>query len=372
MYRHLLASATLGLFCTALLAADKEETFPNGKLKAKYSVDGNDRKHGPYVEYGEDGKVKVKATYREGKLDGWRVNYENGKPVASQLFRDDECLIPHGLEETLKTLIEILRAPAATKKADALTLEREAALRQLKAYRYLCGVPYDNLELDADMTKYAQAAAQLLDKVGRLDHHPANPGLPKEEYEIGLKGTSNSNLNILRTLPNTVIAWIDDSDAPNIERLGHRRWCLNPALQQTGFGKSSKFTAMWSMDASQKDVPDYDFVAFPPRGYVPANLFQTGCAWSISLNPKKYKAPDSNVKVKLYSADKNFKQTGKPLELALFKINAEGFGIPNCIIFLPKEKTGPGQRYWVEVEGVKDVDDKPVTMHYVTEIVKLK
>src|SRR5277367_4791194 len=209
----------IGLFGSVLLAADKEETFPNGKPKSKYAVDDQGRKHGPYVEYFEDGQVKVKtaynegvlegpyasfhengkshisatyksgklqgeyketgadgklaarASYREGQLTGWRSSYEKGKVVKSEFYKDGECLIPHGLEEIKKTIDAISRDPAP-KGADA---ERHAALRQLKIYRYLCGVPYENLELDPDLNQFARAGAKICDKIGRLDHKPANP-----------------------------------------------------------------------------------------------------------------------------------------------------------------------------------------------------
>ena len=46
-------------------------------------------------------------------------------------------------------------------------------------------------------------------------------------------------------------------------------------------------------DEGQETVPDYDFIAFPPRGLMPVELFlwpKDGypCAWHISLNSKKY------------------------------------------------------------------------------------
>src|SRR5262249_36168363 len=155
-------------------------------------------------------------------LNGWRTTFEKGKEVAGKLYKDDEVVMAHSLAETKKALADILKAPPATKKSTPLILERDAGFRQLKAYRYPCQVPYLNLEQDEEMTKHAQAAADLLDKVGQLTHNPPNPGLPKEVYDVGLKGCQNSNLNLLhRTLARTVDMWIDDSDAPNIERVGH-------------------------------------------------------------------------------------------------------------------------------------------------------
>jgi Cysteine-rich secretory protein family len=413
--RSVIGLALVALSCTTLLAADKEETFPNGKTKAKYAVDDEGRKHGDYLEYFEDGKVKVKARYNAGALDGpyasfhdngksyiaatykngklqgdykesaddgklvlkagyrddqlsgWRSAYDKGRIATSAFYRDGECLIPRGPEEIKKTLDAILRAPAA-KGADS---ERQAGLRQLKAYRYLCGVPYENLELDDDLNKSAQAAARLCDKIGRLDHQPANPGLPKEEYDLAFKGASNSNLAFgARSLAEAVDIWIDDSDPKNIERLGHRRGCLNPALQQTGLGKSGKYAALWVHGASPDNLPDYDFISFPPRGLMPVRYFKPKYAWNISLNPKKYGAPDDAIKVKVYYLDKTYNKTGKPLDLAYMKVDRNLRGsTPHSIIFLPKDLSL--SRVWVEVEGLMDSEGKPATVHFLTEFVTL-
>src|SRR5262249_19556527 len=130
--------------------------------------------------------------------------------------------------ELRKTLAAIETVPAD--KGDAERAEREQALRRLRAYRYLAGVRYDNVVLDDNLTAYAVAAARLCAKIGRLDHMPKTPGMPEAEFKFALKGTLSCNLAAgPPTLVHTVDMLMDDSDAGNIARLGHRRWCLNPA-----------------------------------------------------------------------------------------------------------------------------------------------
>ena len=68
----------------------------------------------------------------------------------------------------------------------------------------------------------------------------------------------------------SVRADMDDSDARNIDKVGHRAWCMNPHMTQTGFGTVDRFSAMWSIDRKRKDTPDYDLVACPPPGRSPA------------------------------------------------------------------------------------------------------
>ena len=65
-----------------------------------------------------------------------------------------------------------------------------AAVRRLNSYRFLCGVPAD-VALDPEETYYAAAGAKLLKAINRLDHTPANPGLPEAEYQDGYTGTSH-------------------------------------------------------------------------------------------------------------------------------------------------------------------------------------
>jgi len=411
------------LLASTLLGADVNVTYPDGTPKEKYAVDADNRKDGAYVEFHPNGKTKVKASYAAGELDGtftsfhengkthvsatyrkgklqgaykelndkgqilltsnhnagqlhgWRVEYDNGRPVTSQYYKSGELLLPRGPDQIKRQLADIMRAPAPGKNADVLLLERQEALRRLKAYRYLCGVPYENLELDDELQKYAQAGARLCERIGGIEHRPVNPGLPEDEYKLGYKGTSHSNLcEGTKFIWQSIDEYLDDSDATNRDAVGHRRWCLNPALKKTGFGKSGKFFAMWSMDQSQEKIPDYDFVCFPPRGLMPTTHFKPAYMWSISVNPKKYAVPDGNVKVTVYAADKDYNRIRNPLPLTYFHVDRSGCGIPNCIIFQPQltDNTTGLSRFWVEVEGIKDKKGASVPIRYLTEFLAVR
>jgi len=59
---------------------------------------------------------------------------------------------------------------------------------------------------------------------------------------------------------------------------------------------------------------------------------------------------------------------GDPLELDYFKVDTGGFGLPNCIIFRPRElDLKRGRRYWVQVEGLRTRAGKAVTLEYLVE-----
>jgi uncharacterized protein YkwD len=272
-----------------------------------------------------------------------------------------------------KKLAEITEKPA--KEPAGMAGERAAALRRLKAYRYLAGLPFDDLALDDDANAACEAAARLCAKLGRLSHNPDNPGLPEDEYKLALKGASRSNLaQGYPTLSRAVDTWMDDSDAGNVALVGHRRWCLNPAMQKTGFGRSGEYTAMWVFDQTRKTIPDYDFVSWPPPGAVPVEFFKGGTAWSASVNPRKYNKPGEDVKVRVYAADDKGEKKGDPLKLKSTVVETNAFGIPNAIIFRPERlAVTAGRRYVVEIEGLTKGKDKAAApVRYEVEFVSVK
>lgn len=262
------------------------------------------------------------------------------------------------LGEIQKNLTEIL-APAKN--------ENEAALAKLKAYRYLAGIAYADLELDENYNKYAQAASKICDELGRLEHTPKNPGWPEEEFKIAYKGASSSNLGGgFPTLDRAVDGWMYDSDKFNIDRLGHRRWCLNPSMKKVGFGRTGKFTAMYCFDMSRVKVPPFEFVAWPPPGIMPPGFFREGEAWSVTFHPKKYQVPAKGVQPTIYDL-KDGGEKGAALELSYTNVDFVPFAIPNCLVFRPAGlDRSKGRRYLVEIEGVR-ADGKETTIRYQVE-----
>jgi antitoxin component YwqK of YwqJK toxin-antitoxin module len=58
------------------------------------------KKHGPYFYYYENGKIKVKGSYKNDKKDGeWIYMDEHGKPIKTEKYVDGE-LEGGGEEET--------------------------------------------------------------------------------------------------------------------------------------------------------------------------------------------------------------------------------------------------------------------------------
>lgn len=279
------------------------------------------------------------------------------------------------VEEIQRALAEINAAPA--KELSGAAAERDAALRRLKSYRYLVGVPYANVVLDDELNRSAAAAARVCEKLGRLDHNPPNPGLPEEEYNLGRASARKSNLHFSSrpgaSLSGSIDSYMDDSDNANIDRVGHRRWCLFPLLRKVGLGRSGTFFAMYAHDRSQPAAPPFDFVAFPAPGPMPLQYFAPHYAWSISVNPKKYAPPDEAIEVSVYPAAASGDKSGPALPLNYKRVDRAFMGIPNCIIFRPdKSAVAVGKRYLVEVKGLRLATRRPAPpLRYPVEFVRL-
>jgi uncharacterized protein YkwD len=278
------------------------------------------------------------------------------------------------LEDIKKALVEINVSPK--QERDALAADREAALLRLKSYRYLAGVPYENLVLDDELNKYASAAARICEKLGRLDHNPPNPGLPEEEYQIARKSAGNCNLAFRprASLSTSVDFFMHDSDPTNIVRLGHRRWCLSLLMKKVGFGRAGNCHAIWLSDRGQQAYPALDFIAYPAPGLMPVEFFGDEYAWSTSLNPGKYAPPDDSVEVSIYPTDQSGVKSGTGLPLNNVCVNRAPRGwIDNCIIFRPdRSAVAAGKRYLVEIKGIRYANGmSSPPLRYPVEFVRL-
>lgn len=383
--------ASKGAYRKGKLHGPFQSHHPDGKVKTKVTYkDGMPT--GKLVEYGESGAVLRSAQYREGKLHGAFQEFAAGRLIRDEFWVGGELLVPKSAAQIAATLKAIETSAARTvgefppasdpwraALADAgLQATREAALRRLQAYRYLCDVPWEDLALDRAYVAHCEAACDVMHRVGTLTHTPENPGMPEDDYRFAYAGTSSSNIFSSPSMIDAITAFMDDSDASNIDRLGHRRWCINPGMLRTGVAGNHGYSAMWSLDCSRQEAPDYDFVSFPPRGLTPVSFFKPGYAWSCSLNPRKYAAPEpTKVKATIRPCRFNPHQDGvekaaQPLQPSHFGVDLGGFGIPNCIIFRPADvAVKPGASYWVEITGLEHSDGTDATIGYLVSFIGL-
>jgi hypothetical protein len=161
------------------------------------------------------------------------------------------------------------------------------------------------------------------------------------------------------SLPHSVDSYMDDSDPSNIDRVGHRRWCLNPELRKTGFGSADGFHAMWSMDDSGKAPKGLAAVFYPPRGYVPIDMFAAGRAFSIApLHEERaafvgmrFGEPKKDAFVaRVQALDDDYVASGAPLPLDWCSTAGGGYGGSPCLVFRARDLVvEPGRKYLVDV-----------------------
>jgi hypothetical protein len=272
---------------------------------------------------------------------------------------------PRSLTE-VRAMVQVL---AARKGAGA----QDVFLSRLRQYRFLCGVPYEGLSGDAGYADLTYHSSFICAKLNQMTHTPARPpGVTDEQYEKGRKGAGSSNLFSGLVEPaGCVDGWMDDSDERNIDRVGHRRWCLNPPMARSAFGSCGSQAAMYAFDASNKDVPAWDFVAYPARGYMPTSFFGPKHAWSVSPNMSRYATPvQAKIKVSIQPLSPGkLAPMGPALKLDYFKVDTGGFGSGPAIIFRPAAFTpSPDTLFQVEITGLVAAG-APATIKYVTHFV---
>jgi hypothetical protein len=248
------------------------------------------------------------------------------------------------------------------------------ALNMLNFYRCLAGLP-DDVELKDEFIELAQHGSVLNAAHGSIAHQQSRPaGMSGTFYAKASRGIGTSNLGQgYATLTNGVTGWMDDSDRGNRDRLGHRRWALNPAMRYTGFGFVEGFDSMYVFDSSRQEKVEYQAVCFPGGAAFPGDFFGGHYAWSVSLNSSLYQKPTrSGVSVTLTEAGsgKTWKFPGN--NSGYFNIDTQDFGIPICIIFLPQGISEYSGTYRVEIAGLKTIAGQPVSLKYETTFFPLE
>lgn len=78
---------------------------------------------------------------------------------------------------------------------------------------------------------------------------------------------------------------MEDGDQYNIDRVGHRRWLLNPSMKKTGFGlvngSNGTYSAVSAHDGAFGETEEYG-VMWPAQN-MPTDYFNEEFPWSISM-----------------------------------------------------------------------------------------
>ncbi len=304
------------------------------------------------------------------------------EPEIAQMMADAPLTLPTALFEEEPSLAD----PHTPGKLTTEALQ--AATARLNLLRRLAGLPA--VQADATLNESAQYGAVLLTNTA-FSHTPAQPdGMSREFYEKGYAATSTSNLAGGVSLTKAVDLFMDDSDANNLDKLGHRRWQLNPQMGKVGFGYAyddpadntaaenddedplfnyCHYTVEQIFDTSAEAF-DYEFIGWPASGSFPNDLFNGKSAWSITLNEEKYQKPvPEDLKVTLTAANGAIwtfdgTESYSVSNSKYFNVENSAYGVPNCIIFRPDGVDRYQGTYRVTVTGLKDRFGKAVDFSY--------
>ncbi|MDX2035316.1 MAG: Calx-beta domain-containing protein [Isosphaeraceae bacterium] len=160
------------------------------------------------------------------------------------------------------------------------TSYRNATLGRINAYRYLAGLN-DDVGIDPEKSRLAQAAALLMSANNQLSHQP--PTSWTHYTSDGAEGAGNSNL-ALGAAGSFAIDLYMEEPAP----AGHRRWLLYPPQTHIGIGdiptptggyRPSNAVHVLRFDGPRPEAP---FVAWPAPGYVHHSIVPD--AWSFAVD----------------------------------------------------------------------------------------
>lgn len=248
-------------------------------------------------------------------------------------------------------------APYATGSLTNETLQK--ALDMVNLVRYVAG--YDaNVKLDMDYCQKAQTGALVLASINELTHYPSCPaGMSDELYQIGYNSTSSSNLAMgYGSLGHSILGYMDDTDYSNIDRVGHRRWLLNPQMGKIGFGIVGRYSDTYVFDWSGTTKYTYDVICWP-ASQMPVELFYGYEAWSVNLG-ENFGIPDINTVTVTLKRTRDgqtwtFDKNNRDVSGRYFNVENGGYGIPKCIIFRPENlMIAEGDVFQVTIHGLTD------------------
>ena len=217
-------------------------------------------------------------------------------------------------------------------------------IKAINYARYLANLPYD-LTVSGELSAEAQYGAFVMNATDQFTHTPVDDGsLPRDIFARGRDAVGSSNIGMgyrgIKALYEFNMSCMHDSDNQNIDRVGHRRWLLNPNMQTVGMGISGPYCAAKIFDRSRQPREEPEFIAWPGAGVFPIRTdFQlSDLAWSISLDKELGQIQDAAVIVTRTNDNKTwiFDEVGsREGTLEYFNIDNGIFGFGPALIFRP-------------------------------------
>ncbi len=235
-------------------------------------------------------------------------------------------------------------------------------LNALNFVRYIAGL--GDVELSDELSYYCQAGSVIMARNNVLSHHPEQPSdMPDDFYNDGCIGTSNANIALgYKNLSDSLInGYMEDGDSKNIMAVGHRRWCLNPAMGQIGWGACQRYSALYAHDDSAAETATAGYVAWPAR-QMPYEYFKG--PWSIQFSRDSYEYLNENVEVTLTTSSGKTYSFSDSSSDGFFNIDTGGYGNSTAVIFKPDAALGKNEKVTVHVTGLKRPDGTSTEVQY--------
>ena len=237
----------------------------------------------------------------------------------------------YDLSETMVYDVVPTYSPYTAGKVSQKNLQ--SALNAVNLMRYIAGLP-DDVELSEEYVNYAQHGAVLM-AASEFSHYPSQPAdMPDDFYQLGLKGTSSSNIGwgYSNIVSSVVRGYMSDSDAGNIGAVGHRQWILSPDMKKIGFGMAGRHTATYVFDDSRSEQVTNDFFCWPAQNMpyeIYDDVYDSRYAFSVALS-SSYRIPDAgqltvDVTSKLKKQSWHLTTTNQDIDNFL-NISPQGYG----------------------------------------------
>ena len=154
---------------------------------------------------------------------------------------------------------------------------QEKTLQRINYFRKMAGLA-DDITFDVAKNEECQQAALVMHANGSLNHHP--PTNWTCYSQAAYDGASSSNIASGSVCSNAINAYMRDNGSNNIA-VGHRRWILYSKAKVMGHGATSSYDALGVIGSFANPDTLPEFIAWPPKGYVPAPLVYA--RWSFSI-----------------------------------------------------------------------------------------
>ncbi|PYI51017.1 S-layer homology domain-containing protein [Paenibacillus flagellatus] len=247
-------------------------------------------------------------------------------------------------------------------------------VRLLNFVRFLAGMP-EGVAADDQLLEQAQHQAAVMSAVKKMTFRPVKPDdMDAAFFDKGYKLSSSGLIGSgHRSFAGAVENYVKETGRLS-DGAGYRRWALQPRLQKIGFGYAGGYTSLLTRtDASAPEV-EYDYVAWPNKGFFPTSFFGGSDPWSISFSPDFYdrkSLPQATVRLLRKSDQKVWEMsasgTGDAGTNRFGVIDNPCDELCSTIVFRPDGIGGSykdGDEYTVSVTGILDVNGDPASLTY--------